>query len=264
MLWYFVILCAAHVVLHHHLLSWETLDICTHSHRSKILTHGRASLLRGWSSAKEAHNGQLSGLQVVQQHENISAASKNKSADAGCVLRCSTLFFHHPSLLPWQCGFQFWDKAQFVEAVVCHALLLCVQWCSTNIRFKYSDLQRAPVFGCVVYIYIYLYIILLQWDQKKTALVIEIKKFKVQCEKCNVTLSNILWHKIGFYTVEVTALNWSFLVWNMLSLICQRNVFCRAELSQTPLSSGLEVRIQRCSRAWCGPSLKTVETLLLQ
>lgn len=50
---------------------------------------------------------------------------------------------------------------------------------------------------------------------------------KVQCENCNVTLCSILWHKISFYTVQVRALDWGFLAWNMFSVICQRNVLPR-------------------------------------
>lgn len=51
-----------------------------------------------------------------------------------------------------------------------------------------------------------------------------------------------------------------FLAWNMLSVICQRN----AELPLNPHLQAWAQQCPRCSRAWCGPSLKTVEALLLQ
>lgn len=72
---------------------------------------------------------------------------------------------------------------------------------------------------------------------------------------------NILWHKISFYTLQFTALNWRCSAWNTLSVICQGNVSSPA---LNPHLQAWAERCPRCSRAWCGPSLKTVKTLLLQ
>lgn len=83
-----------------------------------------------------------------------------------------------------------------------------------------------------------------------------------QCEKCDATLFNILWHKIRFYAVQVTALNRGFLAPNVLSVTCQRKVF-RAE---QPLNPRLQARAEWClgrSRARRGPSLKTVEIVVV-
>ncbi len=63
---------------------------------------------------------------------------------------------------------------------------------------------------------------------------------EVQYESCIVTLWNILWHKMSFYTTEFKASNWGFLAWNS-SMSSVRKQFagpnslwippCRPELS---------------------------------
>lgn len=75
------------------------------------------------------------------------------------------------------------------------------------------------------------------------------------------SLCNIPWHKISFYTLQFTALNWRCLAWNALSVIRQGNV------SSSALNPHLQAWAKRypsCSRAWRRPSQKTVKSLLLQ
>lgn len=82
-------------------------------------------------------------------------------------------------------------------------------------------------------------------------------------DQCETHACNILWHEISFRPVQVTALNWGFLASNILSVMCQGIVLLGWKCLNPHLQAWAEWCL-RCSRAWCGLSLKTVEALLLQ